>query len=304
MTFEFDEAQKQALTTKQENNQKILQKAQSKGLTLFGQENKQPQQEQPQAQVSQQIFSMQLPTQPKYIPTGVKYYDDKLASGKGFNFLEAYVAKNMLGIDLRAHINMKQDQKTRNLTTFYQELYKQAKALDSIDIARSSDLYHASGYGGAIKTGATNIFGKQWNEATERSKNALQQAIIDITNARKISGMTGKDQLNRTEDRIAKNLTDSVTRTRALNNERDIMFQNMQNSLRLLEQMGGDIELTQDMKQWIINTKARDQILKEREKLPANKRYDKNLEHTITKSTYDNPFAIYAMNVTQGEQEE
>ena len=69
MTFAFDEAQKQALTTKQENNQKILQKAQSKGLTLFGQENKQPQQEQPQAQVSQQIFSMQLPTQPQYIPS-------------------------------------------------------------------------------------------------------------------------------------------------------------------------------------------------------------------------------------------
>lgn len=286
-------------------SENVLAQAQAKNLTIYGmpdQNNTQeasntPKEANPQ---SPQQDSLQNP-QYSFIPTGVAYFDKKLSDGKGFNFIEAYIARNMLGIDLRAHINanvdMKQDQKMRNMTSLYQELYKTTKAIDSIDRTLSSDLYHLSGYGGAIKEGLRNVAGAQWDEKTENARTNMSQAVVDVANATKVAGVTGKDHIARIEDRFYKSLTDSRTRGRALMAQRDQLETNMINLYRTIAQMGGDPQMQEQMANWYKNSQTNKAQLQERYKLKDSKVYDESLEREIRERTNYNPFVSYALGM-------
>lgn len=303
----LDEQTKKSLTLDSvaKPSQSVLAQAKDKNLNIYGFENQNDQTlTPPQAPQQPQITQH---NQPRYAPTGVAYFDNKLAQGKGFSFIEAYLAKNMLGIDLTAHINakvdMKQDQKMRNMTTLYQELYKTTKAIDSVDRALSSDLYHASGYGGSIKEGLRKVVGAQWDEKTERARSNLNQAVVDVANATKVSGVTGKDHIARIEDRFYASLTDSRTRSRALMDTREQLEANMINIYRTMAQMGADPQMQEQMFNWYQKSQWNKSLLKKQMQGKDSKVYDSDVEKEIANNTMFNPFQAYALAQTSNDGE-
>lgn len=303
----LNDEQKKSLVSQKNNRQptqEVQEKAKQRKLEIFGQMGKdftstnQANQTNQTQEDNAQDFSAQNKSAQHYAPTGVQYFDDKLAQGKGFSFIEAYLAKNMLGIDLRAHINanvnMKQDQKMRNMTSLYQELYKQTKAIDSIDRALSSDLYHASGFGGAIKKGMRNVAGTQWDNDTEQAWNNLDQAVVDTANATKISGITGKDHVNRIEERFYKSLTDNTTRGRALLDTREQLENNMINLYRTIAQMGGDPQMVAEMDKWYAQSQENKRKIQNNFNKKESKRHDPELYNQIINQK--NPFVAFAQN--------
>lgn len=182
------------------------------------------------------------PLAQNYKPTGIAYFDNKMAQGKGFNFIDAFIAKNILHIDLMAHINLnanvKNDTRLRNMTTFYKDIQKAQEAFIALNDSFHSNLKSIDGFAGGIANFAHNTLGF---DRDQEAKEAMVKADIAKNKTAEIlktTNTSGAKAQEEAEKNINGNFSHSYNKRDGNLQMQEFAINKVKNNLHIAQSMG------------------------------------------------------------------
>lgn len=179
-----------------------------------------------------------------YQPTGIAYFDNKMAQGKGFSFIDSYIANKFLGIDLRAHINaninanVKSDAKIRNMTSFYKSVTSDMEALNAIGDSINSNLKSIDGIAGGLANAAHLHLGVDRDKEAKDAMTKLELAKDKIANSVKLPNTTGKETRERVSTSVDSATSHHYNKRDGLLSYYDHILNNLNSKLKVMAEAG------------------------------------------------------------------
>ncbi|WRF76785.1 Coiled-coil domain-containing protein [Helicobacter pylori] len=183
--------------------------------------------------------------QPSYIPTGIKYLDNKIKN-RSITAFDYYMAKKFLGLDLNVNLNgnlnITSDNQTRvkNLTSATSKIYDGIKALNLGDrlIEKAQD---NSGIFSALKRFAnekTNgFYGLNSDEA--ETVNALKN--YSYSTARQMGGQLTNQKIKDAQEMTKFGFRSKEENTARLGENQGRLIQILEQDMNNLESLGGEV---------------------------------------------------------------
>ncbi len=189
--------------------------------------------------------SVVLEEQPSYIPTGIKYLDNKIKN-KSLSVFDYYMARKYLGMDLNVNLNgnlnitSENQTRVKNLTSATSKIYDGIKALNLGDrlIQKAQD---NSGIFSAFKRFAnekTNGFiGLNSDEA--ETVNALKN--YSYSTARQMGGQLTNQKIKDAQEMTKFGFRSKEENTARLGENQGRLIQILEQDVNNLESLGGEV---------------------------------------------------------------
>ncbi|WP_120802916.1 Coiled-coil domain-containing protein [Helicobacter pylori] len=189
--------------------------------------------------------SVVLEEQPSYIPTGIKYIDNKIKS-RSLSAFDYYMARKYLGMDLsvnlNGNLNITSENQTRvkNLTSATSKIYDGLKALNLGDrlIQKAQD---NSGFFSALKRLAnekTNGFYSLSSDEAE-TMNALKN--YSYSTARQMGGQLTNQKIKDAQEMTKFGFRSKEENTARLGENQGRLIQILEQDINNLESLGGRV---------------------------------------------------------------
>ncbi len=190
-------------------------------------------------------FSVVLEEQPTYIPTGIKYLDNKIKS-RSLSVFDYYMARKYLGMDLNVNLNgnlnikSENQTKVKNLTSATNKIYDGIKALNLGDrlIQKAQD---NSGIFSALKRLAnekTNgLYSLNSDEA--ETMNALKN--YSYSTARQMGGQLTNQKIKDAQEMTKFGFRSKEENTARLGENQGRLIQILEQDMNNLESLGGKV---------------------------------------------------------------
>ncbi len=190
-------------------------------------------------------FSVVLEEQPTYIPTGIKYLDNKIKS-RSLSVFDYYMARKYLGMDLNVNLNgnlnitSENQTRVKNLTGATSKIYDGIKALNLGDrlIQKAQD---NSGIFSALKrlvNEKTNGF-YSLNSDEAETMNALKN--YSYSTARQMGGQLTNQKIKDAQEMTKFGFRSKEENTARLGENQSRLIQILEQDVNNLESLGGRV---------------------------------------------------------------